>query len=130
MNNPQQQQQQQQSHQPQQEQDELEGNIPRSEETIYVTNKHFSVDADVRTIPFEASTGLKVVINVDGKTTTIKDLIKIYIEKIGINESLIGNGILFLMNGKKIDHNSQNLVETYANTAKITVLDQNYVIGG
>jgi hypothetical protein len=34
------------------------------------------------------------------------------------------------MNGKKIDHNSQNLVETYANTAKITVLDQNYVIGG
>ena len=129
MNNPQQQQQQQ-SQKPRQEQDELEGNIPRSEETIYDTHDKFAPDADIRTIEFEASTGLKVVINVDTKITTIKDLIKRYIKKIGINESLIGNGILFLMHGKKLDHNSQNLVATFPNNPKINVLDQNYVIGG
>jgi hypothetical protein len=130
MNNLQQQQPQQQPmQQPQQQGDEPQGYIRRSEETVYDTSKNFAVDADVRVIVFEASTGLKVVMNVDGKTTTIKDLIKRYINKIGISETLIGNGILFLMNGKKMDHNSENLVSTFPNTPKITVFDQNNVIG-
>ena len=37
----------------------------RSEETVYDTNNNFAVDADVRVIVFEASTCLKVVMNVD-----------------------------------------------------------------
>ena len=61
MNNPQQQ---------QQEHDEPEGNIHRSEEVIYDTPKNSSPDADVRTIVFETSTSLKVLINAEGRTNT------------------------------------------------------------
>ena len=52
-----------------------------------------------------------------------------FIKKIGLNEELIGNGILFLMNGKRMDINSENLVSTFPNTPKITVFDQDNVIG-
>ena len=107
---------------------EPQGNIPRKEGVIYDTNTSFPPDAKVKNITFEASTGLKVVINIDSKTT-VKDLIKRYINRIGINESLIGNGVLFLMNGRQMIPDSTQSIETFPDMTHITVFDQNNVIG-
>ena len=53
-----------------------------------------------------------------------------YIQKTCIDESFVGNGILFLMNCKKLDHNSKEKIkDIYPKNGKIIVFDQNNYIG-
>ena len=84
---------------------------------------------NIKTITIEASTGLKVIIKASDDIT-ISDLLKKYLQTIGIDESFIGNGILFLMNGKKLDHNSNSKIKNFPNSSEITLFDQVGIISG
>ena len=53
---------------------------------------------DMINISFDASTWVKAIITIK-KTILLKDIIKKYMEKIGLPERLIGTEIFFLFNG-------------------------------
>ena len=60
---------------------------------------------------------------------TIKELIKKYMNKIGLSENYIAKDIIFLFNGGKMDINSEETIKKYQDFFAITVFDQNNVIG-
>ena len=79
---------------------------------------------------FEASTGNTVVIHVKDNIG-LRDALKLYMEKMQLSESFIGTHIVFLFNGRKLDHDSNESIKTFkiGNSSKITVFDQGNVIG-
>ena len=91
-------------------------------------NSNFAASSNMKNILFEASTGLKVMIKAD-INTTIKELLKMYIERIGLNESFIDKDIVFLFTGEKMDSKSEEKITKIPNMGVITVFDQNNVIG-
>ena len=121
--------------------DDKEGVFIKDVINKYIENKNNILDKEnnftmnsmnnmnIKTITIEASTGLKVIIKASDDIT-ISDLLKKYLQTIGIDESFIGNGILFLMNGKKLDHNSNSKIKNFPNSSEITLFDQNGIISG
>ena len=81
-------------------------------------------------VKFDASTGVKKIIRAD-KKTTLKELLKMYMKKIGLPDTLIGKQVVFLYCGEKIDVESDKTLEEYhiRNMSSITVFDQGNVIG-
>jgi hypothetical protein len=79
---------------------------------------------------FEASTGNTVVLNLKDDIG-LRDALKQYMNKIQLSESYIGTQIVFLFNGRKLDHESNEPIKTFkiGNSSKITVFDQGNVIG-
>ena len=89
---------------------------------------NFFPDENMKNIKFDASTGIKVIVNVS-KYATIEQAIKEFVKKLGLGENVIDNDLIFLLNGSKMDAHSQDPVTTLPEFASITVFDQNNVIG-
>ena len=109
--------------------DELKEIIPRPD--VFQPNEDntdFSQDVPIKNLVVEASTGLKLMIKAP-VNTTIKDFLKMYVKKIGLNESIIDKGIVFLFAGKRMDSQSMQTIQSFQEFAIITAFDQNNVIG-
>ena len=79
---------------------------------------------EIINIQLEASTGLKVFIPISVEKT-IEELFKIYAQKAYISENTLGDKLVFLYNGTKLDvHSQQKLKTKFKANAKITVFDQ------
>ena len=80
-------------------------------------------------IAINATSGYKVMITAS-VDTTIEELLKIYVHKIKLPERVINNEIVFLFDGQKLDHTSQQEIGTaFKNTAIIIVVDIGEIIG-
>lgn len=80
-------------------------------------------------VTMTASTGHKVVIKASGETT-IEDLLKMYMKKMGLSPDSIGKDVMFLFNGAQLDPKSQEkLGSKFRVTAAITVYDLKGIIG-
>ena len=86
---------------------------------------------------FEASTGSTAVIQIK-ESTTIKEAIEKYAEKIKLNQKYIGKEVIFVLNGKKLDPFSNDIIVaiiTKKNPTdkvvqfKVNVFDQANVLG-
>ena len=86
---------------------------------------------DTINVKFDASTGVKKIIRADKKKTTLKQLLKMYMDKIGLPDTMIGKQIVFLYCGEKVEVESKKTLEEYhiRNMSSITVFDQGNVIG-
>ena len=94
-------------------------------------NKIMPATGDTINVKFDASTGVKKIIRADKKKTTLKELLKMYMDKIGLPETLIGKQVVFLYCGEKLDIESNKTLEELRikNLSSITVFDQGNVIG-
>ena len=111
-----------------QEDDGKSGKLPRGN---YVNGDVTPAQGeDIINIAFDASTGVKTIVSVKN-TTPLKEILKKYMEKIGLPENLIGTEIFFLFNGQKVDTNSEETPKQlkYKNMVAFTVFDQGNVIG-
>ena len=81
---------------------------------------------DTINVKFDASTGVKKIIRADKKKTTLKQLLKMYMDKIGLPDTMIGKQIVFLYCGEKVEVESKKTLEEYhiRNMSSITVFDQ------
>lgn len=104
---------------------EMKSVLPRE---IKNERMNFFPDENMKNIKFDASTGIKVIVNVS-KYATIEQAIKEFVKKLGLGENVIDNDLIFLLNGSKMDAHSQDPVITLPDFASITVFDQNNVIG-
>ena len=95
---------------------------------LFQYNYHYQNNLNLKNISFDASTGLKVILKVPNDTT-IKELLKKYVEKIGLSEKVIGTDLIFLFNGGRMDTNSEDSIQKFQDFSSITVFDQNNVIG-
>ena len=100
--------------------------LPRGNKSL-VDKKIISKNNEFININFRASTGLNVLISAS-KKTTIKELIKMYLERIGLKEEL-KNLLLFTFDSKSIDTNSEETIERFKNLSIINVIDIGNVIG-
>ena len=82
-------------------------------------------------ILFFTGTGLKITINVP-INVSIKDLFIGFIQKMGLDKSVIGKFIYFLYNGQKMDVNDQQSVNDFGlkTTDVIIVVDTSNLLGG
>ena len=93
-------------------------------ETIFLKKKQFEIEVE-----FFASTGLKVIMQTY-YDELIFNLIKRYMRKIGLYESLIGTSVIFLFNADMIQNSQKTVGElSIKNGYTITVIDNNNVIG-
>jgi len=107
---------------------EKSGKLPRGN---YVNGDVTPVQGeDMINIAFDASTGVKTIVTVK-KSTPLKEILKKYMDKIGLPHNLIGTEIFFLFNGSKVDVNSEATPKElkYQNMVAFTVFDQGNVIG-
>ena len=80
-------------------------------------------------IAINATSGYKVMITAS-VDTTIEELLKIYVHKIKLPERVINNEIVFLFDGQKLDHTSQQEIGTaFKDAAIIIVVDIGEIIG-
>ena len=87
-------------------------------------------------IIFETGSGLRYIFPVS-ENIPMKELLLKFIRKVGISESLMGNKILFILNGSTIPAYEERSIKTYykehnfsfANNSKIIVIDGSNVIG-
>ena len=85
-------------------------------------------------IEFETGAGLKVVIPTP-LNAPVYELLYKFINKVGVNPSLMGDKIFFIINGKTIPINEQSFckdffrIGVYGNMIKIIVIDASNVIG-
>ncbi len=79
-------------------------------------------------IYFTATTGLKVAVQVH-KDIQINELFKTYMRKIGLEDHLFDEDIIFVRNAESIDKNDTRRIShpayRLANNSGITVIDQN-----
>ena len=112
----------------------INNNKNEEKESILRNNKvikdadNFPPGAIVKNISFDATSGLKVILKVT-KETTYKELILKYVNKIGLEESVINKDIIFLFNGGKMDVNSEDNIAKLPDFSAITVIDQKNIIG-
>ena len=100
--------------------------LPRTPDggTINMSN-----GTNIMNITLNASTGNKTVINAS-PDTTIENLLKMYTQKLGLPQEVIGKEIMFLYNGAQLDFKCQNTIGSmFRNTAVITVYDLGGIIG-
>ena len=84
---------------------------------------------NIMNITLNASTGNKTVINATAETT-IENLLKMYIVKLGLSPDVIGKEIMFLYNGAQLDFKSTSPIGSlFRGTAVITVYDVGGIIG-
>ena len=109
--------------------DKDKGVLPRGENNDD-DNYVLPATGDTINVKFDASTGVKKIIRADIKTT-LKELLKMYMSKIGLPDTLIGKQVVFLYCGEKIDVESTKTLEEFhiRNMSSITVFDQGNVIG-
>jgi hypothetical protein len=80
-------------------------------------------------VTMSASTGHKVVIKA-GPETTIEELLKMYMKKMGLSTDSIGKDVMFLFNGAQLEPKSQDKIGSkFRVTAAITVYDLKGIIG-
>lgn len=86
--------------------------------------------SEIININFDTSTGVKVILNVPDRIP-VKELLKRFARKINLSESYIGTKVLFLFNGRKLDHESLEDIQKVGirNNFNITVFDNGNVIG-
>jgi len=60
-------------------------------------------------IVFQANTGLKLILQFP-PNITIRDMIKLYMNKLQLSEGYIGNQVIFLLNGQQMDYNSDKKI--------------------
>ena len=109
--------------------------IPRGEKTLYLYEKgenklnYNNTNPNIINISFTASTGLKLIIATP-TNITIKQLIKKYLDRLGLPFEHVDNNLTFLFNGGKVDPESNELLsEKFKNNMVITVFDKAGVIG-
>ena len=109
--------------------------IPRGEKTLYLNEKgenklnYNNTNPNIINISFTASTGLKLIIATP-TNITIKQLIKKYLDRLGLPFEHVDNNLTFLFNGGKVDPESNELLsEKFKNNMVITVFDKAGVIG-
>jgi len=76
---------------------------------------------DIIKIKFELGTGFKIEFDIS-KKTPINILLKMYMKNINYPEYLMGQTIIFLFNGNKIDIKSQKTLEEFGLTDRITIV--------
>ena len=101
--------------------------LPRGNQFIK-DNTHFPADVEIKNVRFEASTGSSAVIKAP-KNTSIKEIVKLYVKRLGLSEDVIGKDLVFLFCGEKLDTDSEEAISKFPDMASITVFDQNNVIG-
>ena len=102
--------------------------LPRDNTILYSNKSQFN-NPNMFNITFRASTGYTVVMTV-APNITLNQMFKQYLDKVGVNYNHLGNGILFLFNGLRLDPFSNKIVSAvFKNYANITVFDQAGVIG-
>ncbi len=80
-------------------------------------------------VTLNASTGHKVVIKA-GSDTTVDELLKSYMKRMGLSEQSIGKDIMFMYNGAKLlPDNKAKICTMFRNAASITVYDLKGIIG-
>ena len=101
--------------------------LPRANKTI---NDNEYMGSEIINIYFEMTTGVKVILSVPNRIP-LKELIKMFARKINLSESYIGTKVLFLFNGRKLDHESLEDIQKVGirNNFNITVFDNGNVIG-
>ena len=98
---------------------------------------NISIDASS---PFDSSPKVNIILNtMKGHKTNIvasynmkiKDLLLLYVQKLGLGPAVMGDSLFFLFNGQKIDINEQRTVYDLGlhNGGQIVVLDIKGVIG-
>ena len=100
--------------------------LPRGNKSI-IDKNFISKNNEFINISFRASTGLNVLISAP-KKTTIKELIKMYLERIGLKEEL-KNLFLFTFDSTSIDTNSEETIERFKNLSIIIVTEISNVLG-
>ena len=96
-------------------------------QTIYI-NCPDSND-NIINILFQANTGLQLLMPFS-RNTTIKDILKAYMNKLQLSENYIGDQVIFLFSGHQLDKNSTNIIgNKYKDHMLITVIDQGGIIG-
>ena len=80
-------------------------------------------------VTMSASTGNKVVIKAS-PDTTIEELLKMYMKRMGLSNDSIGKDVMFLYNGAQLDCKSQEKIGSkFHIAAAITVYDLKGIIG-
>jgi hypothetical protein len=103
--------------------------LPREDKTEYETNIKNN-NNNIINIALKASSGLQIII-ATSVNTTIEELLKIYVKKIQLPESVINNDIVFLFDGEKLEaHSKVEVGNMFTNGAIITVIDVGGIIGG
>ena len=103
--------------------------LPREDKTEYETNIKNN-NNNMINIALKATSGLKINV-ATSVNTTIEELLKIYVKKVQLPESVINDDIVFLFDGKRLEADSQIEVgNMFINGAIITVIDVGGIIGG
>ena len=96
-------------------------------QTIYINCP--DTNDNIINILFQANTGLQLLMPFS-RNTTIKDILKAYMNKLQLSENYIGDQVIFLFSGHQLDKNSTNIIgNKYKDHMLITVIDQGGVIG-
>ena len=96
-------------------------------QTIYINCP--DTNDNIINILFQANTGLQLLMSFS-RNTTIKDILKAYMNKLQLSENYIGDQVIFLFSGHQLDKNSTNIIgNKYKDHMLITVIDQGGVIG-
>ena len=96
-------------------------------QTIYINCP--DTNDNIINILFQANTGLQLLMPFS-RNTTIKDILKAYMNKLQLSENYIGDQVIFLFSGHQLDKNSTNIIgNKYQDHMLITVIDQGGVIG-
>ena len=98
--------------------------------TVLIGDPNAPTGNGIINIFFEASTGSRAVINVS-ENTPIKEVLEKYAEKINLHKNYLGNKVIFLLFGKKIDPSSTAPIKSIniKNGNSISVFDQQNVLG-
>ena len=109
--------------------------IPRSEKTLYLNEKgehkinYTHKDQNIINISFVASTGLRLIIATPNNIT-VNQLLKKYMDRLGLPMEHIDKDLTFLHNGGRIDPYSNQLIsKDFKNNMTITVFDKSGVVG-
>ena len=108
--------------------------IPRPENYVNNTNNNLNNNFIANNIPtvniiFQANTGLKINLAIP-RNITVYQMLKLFTEKIGIQDFYINKGLTFLFNGQNMLPYFNYLVgDLFKDGMLITVFDQNGVIG-
>ena len=102
--------------------------IPRGNTTVNY-NAVTNPNQCVINLSFNASTGNKVLLAVNGDIS-IEELLKIYVRRLNLPETVIKKDVMFSYNGEQIQENSKELVMNhFRNGDLIQVYDINNIIG-
>jgi hypothetical protein len=107
---------------------EIKELIPRYTQN-FNSNDALDPNQNIINITFKVSTGHQANMAVNGNIK-IKQLIKMYVNKLNLSESVIGKDIMFIYNGQQLNPKSEDDVNsTFSNGGLISVYDVNNIIG-